>query len=240
MVTGAARRIGRSVANRLHDLGYDLAVHYRRSEADAASLQLELNRRRPGSCEIFCADIGQPDGVAELIRNVNATYDHLDVLVNNASGFEATPLATCTYAEFDTMLASNLRGPYFLIQGLLPLLRERGGSIVNILDTHVERPLPHFNAYGAAKAGLASLTRSLAVELAPAIRVNGVAPGAILWPETGGAYSEDERQRALDNTPLQRMGAPEDIATAVAFFAAEAGFVTGQILNVDGGKGLVS
>lgn len=240
LVTGAARRIGRSIALHLHAMGYDVVAHYHRSTSDAQSLQLELNKRRENSCTLVCADICTSQGVAGLVSELGGTHNYLDVLVNNASGFEATPIESCTHDAFDSMVGSNLRGPYFLVQGLLPLLRVNGASIVNIVDTHVERPLPDFNVYGAAKAGLLSLTRSLAVELAPDIRVNAIAPGAILWPEGGDAYSKAERERAVLNTPLQRMGAPQDIAETVGFLAQGAQFITGQVLVVDGGKGLVT
>ncbi len=239
LITGAARRIGREIAQHLHGLGYDVAVHYHRSEEEAHALRDALNAQRADSCVCFAADLASPAGVTSLAQAVTAHFERLDVLVNNASGFEATPIETCTHAQFDAMIDSNLRGPYFLIQGLLPLLRASRGSIVNILDTHVERPLPQFNVYGAAKAGLAALTRNLAVELGPEVRVNGVAPGAILWPESGDAYSEADRHRAIENTPLKRMGSPPDIAQVVGFLARDAQFVTGQVLAVDGGKGLV-
>ena len=240
LVTGAARRIGRATAAHLHALGYDVAIHYRHSQGDAQSLCEELNAQRPDSCACFGADLASADGVAALAEAICQRYGSLQVLVNNASGFEPTPIETCAQEDFDAMIDSNLRGPYFLIQGLLPLLRRRGGSIVNILDTHVEKPLPRYNVYGAAKAGLASLTRSLAVELAPDIRVNGVAPGAILWPESGDAYSEEDRARAIADTPLQRMGEVGDIAEVVGFLARDARYVTGQVIAVDGGKGLAS
>lgn len=240
LVTGAARRIGRAIASHFHARGFDVAVHYHRSQSDAIQLQAKLNSQREGSCQLFAADLDCPEDLARLVGKMTAAYESLAVLVNNASGFEATELEQCTRGDFDKMIGSNLRGPYFLIQGLLPLLRVSGASIVNIVDTHVERPLPGFNVYGAAKAGLASLTRSLAIELAPAIRVNAVAPGAILWPETGSAYSDEERERTIARTPLQRMGSAEDIAATVAFLACDADFITGQVLAVDGGRGLVS
>lgn len=238
-MTGAARRIGRGIALHLHSMGYDIAVHYHRSASDAETLADLLNARRNNSCALYCADLCSAQGVAGLVEEVSSALSSLDVLVNNASGFSATPLESCTPEAFDSMIGSNLRGPYFLIQGLLPLLRVEGASIVNIVDTHVERPLADFNVYGAAKAGLVSLTRSLAVELAPAIRVNAIAPGAILWPENGDAYSEQEREQAVRNTPLQRMGSAQDIAETVGFLARDAAFVTGQVLTVDGGKGLI-
>lgn len=240
VITGGARRIGRVIAQHLHSLNFDVAVHYRSSIADAQSLEQELNSKRADSCRIFQADLTQPGEVAVLTTELVANYESIDVLVNNASGFEPTPLETCTVTQFDQMLASNLRAPYFLIRGILPALRSRGGSIVNIVDVHVERPLPQFNAYGAAKAGLASMTRSLAVELAPGIRVNGIAPGAILWPEGDESYDQDARELSLSITPLARMGDPMDIATTVAFLASDAAFITGQIITVDGGRGLVN
>ena len=239
LVTGAAQRIGSEIARRLHREGFDIALHYRSSARAAQALAEELNEARAGSCELFRADLAVKADTRQLGQAVLARYGQLDLLVNNASGFEATPIATCTEDAFDSMLASNLKGPYFLIQSLLRGLRESGGSIVNILDVHIDQPLRDFNAYCAAKAGLASLTRSLAVELGPDIRVNGVAPGAILWPEGGEAYDQAMRKKTLNETPLQRTGEPGDIAAVVKFLACDAPFVTGQVIAVDGGRGLV-
>jgi len=240
LVTGAARRIGRATASHLHSLGYDVAVHYRGSASEAMSLKDELNARRADSCLCFAADIANEAGVRSLVESITEKYSALHVLVNNASGFEPTPLESCTHNDFDAMIDSNLRGPYFLVQGLAPLLRKSRGSIVNIVDTHVERPLLNYNVYGAAKAGLASLTRSLAVELAPEVRVNAVAPGAILWPESGEAYGEEQRARTVAATPLGRMGDAQDIADVVGFLARDAKYVTGQVISVDGGRGLTA
>ncbi|MFT4614114.1 MAG: pteridine reductase [Bacteroidia bacterium] len=240
VITGAALRIGRSLATHLHACGYDIALHYRRSEAAARDIADTLCAQRASSCTLFCADLSEPAQVSELSREILATYPRIDLLVNNASGFEATPLQDATPAQFDVMIDSNLKGPYFLIQGLLPGLLATRGCIVNIVDVHVERPLPGFNVYGAAKAGLASLTRSLAVELGPDIRVNGVAPGAVLWPEGDDAYDEATRKRTVANTPLQRLGEPLDIARTVAFLADDAPFITGQVITVDGGRNLVA
>ena len=240
IVTGGARRIGRAIATALHAAGYDIALHYRSSSTDADALALELNALRAGSCSLFQADIGTASGAAALALHLNAQHSAIDLLVNNASGFEPTPIDACTEEDFDGMLGSNLKGPYFLIQGLLPALRAGGGCIVNILDVHVDRPLPDFNAYGAAKAGLASLTRSLAVELGPDVRVNGVSPGAILWPDDDVAYDAATRERTIAATPLRRLGDPSDIARTVVFLADEAPFVTGQVIAVDGGRGLAS
>lgn len=238
VVTGGARRIGAAVARHLHGLGFDIALHYRTSAAEARALAGELTALRPGSCQTFRADLAEPEETLALAAAIRDRYPAIRLLVNNASSFAPTPIDTCTPGQFDALLGSNLRGPYFLIQGLLPALG-RGACVVNILDTHIERPLPRFTAYVAAKAGLAGLTRSLAVELAPDVRVNGIAPGAILWPDDGTAYDESTRRRTVAATPLGRLGDPSDIARTVAFLACDAPFITGQIIAVDGGRGLV-
>lgn len=240
VVTGGARRVGRAIAEHLHGIGFDIALHYRKSQDSAQVLAADLCRRRADSCRLFRGDLEDHLQVGVLVRDILAQYPGIDLLVNNASGFAATPIESCTPAQFDSMLASNLRGPYFLIQGLLPALRARGGSIVNIIDIHADRPLRHFSAYSAAKAGLASLTRSLAIELGPDVRVNGVAPGAILWPEGNSAYDTAGRDKLVDSTPLQRLGDPTDIARTVAFLASDAPFITGEVIVVDGGRSLVS
>lgn len=239
VITGGARRIGREISIHLHRLGFDIALHYRSSEDSAQALADQLCRVRVNSCTLFPADLQEQGQVSTLVAELIAHYASIDLLVNNASGFAPTPIETCTPAQFDSMLDANLRGPYFLIQGLLPAMRCGGASIVNILDVHVERPLRDFNVYCAAKAGMASLTRSLAVELAPVIRVNGIAPGAILWPDEDASYDASMRDKTIECTPLQRMGEPLDIARTVAFLACEAPFVTGQVIVVDGGRGLV-
>jgi pteridine reductase len=238
LVTGGARRIGGAIALHLHRRGFDIALHYRSSRDSARALAEELCRERSDSCALFQADLRDGEQVSALAEEVAAHYSSIDLLVNNASGFAPTPIASCSAAEFDSMLNANLRGPYFLIQGLLPAMQSGDANIVNSLDVHVERPLRHYNAYGAAKAGLASLTRSLAVELAPGIRVNGVSPGAILWPEEEGVYGDSMREQALAGTPLKRLGDPEDIAAAVGFLACDAPFITGQVIVVDGGRSL--
>jgi pteridine reductase len=240
VITGGAVRIGAAIAVHLHALGYDIALHYRSSQERAQELAENLCEQRPGSCKLYQADLEDIAQISNLVEALKAHYSSIDLLVNNASGFVPTPIADTTPVLFDAMLGANLRGPYFLIQGLLPALQSGTASIVNILDVHIERPLPHFNAYGAAKAGLASLTRSLAVELGPAVRVNGIAPGAILWPQDDASYDPAERERTIASTPLQRMGEPADIARTVAFLAIDAPFITGQVIVVDGGRSLVS
>ena len=237
-MTGGAQRIGREIVFELHRRGFCVLLHYRSSAAAAHEVQAVLNSRREASCELVQGGLDTDAEVMALVAQVERLSDSLDLLVNNASGFEPTPIVDCTPAGFDAMMTSNLRGPYFLIQGLLPLLRATGGTIVNIVDVHVDRPLRDFNVYGAAKAGLASLTRSLALELGPEIRVNGVAPGAILWPDDDVAYDDETRDQTIAQTPLKRMGEPQDIASTVAFLAENAPFITGQIIAVDGGRSL--
>jgi pteridine reductase len=239
LVTGGARRIGRAIASHLHSIGFDIALHYRNSSDSAQALVDDLCAKRPDSCQMFRADLQDEVQLSVLVEQMLAQYPAIDLLVNNASNFLPTPIESCTPAQFDNLLGANLRGPYFLIQGLLPAMRSRGASIVNILDVHMERPLEDFNVYGATKAGLASLTRSLAVELGPDIRVNGVAPGAILWPEGDDSYDDAMRERTIQQTPLKRLGEPMDIARAVAFLACDAPFITGQLITVDGGRNLL-
>jgi pteridine reductase len=239
VVTGAAKRIGRAITEHLHDRGFDIALHYRRSSRDAQTLAEKLCSQRAASCRLFQADLEDQSQVATLTRELQAQYSSIHLLVNNASVFAPTPIETSTPAELDSMLNANLVGPYVLIQGLLPVMKFGHASIVNILDVHADRPLRDYNMYGASKAGMAALTRSLALELAPDIRVNGVAPGAILWPEGDDSYDEAMRAETLQKTPLQRLGEPMDIARTVGFLACDAPFITGQVIVVDGGRALV-
>ena len=238
LVTGGAQRIGAAICRELHAAGYNLALHYRRSKEAAQALADELNQQRADSCRLYQAELSSVDEIQTMAGQLMADSAHLDLLVNNASSFEPTPLASSSESDFDDMLGTNLKGPYFLIQQLLPALRQAEGNIVNILDVHAQRPLAGFSAYCAAKAGLASLTRSLALELAPAIRANGVAPGAILWPGEEAEFDEKVMHETIERTPLGRLGEPEDIAKAVRFLATEAPFITGQVLAVDGGRTL--
>ena len=239
VVTGGARRIGRAIVEHLHAAGFDIALHYHNSADSAQALADALCAQRAGSCRLFRADLLDAAQVGSLAKALLAQYPAIDLLVNNASGFAPTAIDDATPAQFDRMLGSNLRAPYFLIQGLLPGLRSGNSSIVNILDAHTARPLRHYNVYTAAKAGLESLTRSLAVELAPRVRVNGVAPGAILWPEDDATFDNAARESMIRKTPLQRLGDPADIARAVGFLACDAPFITGQVIVVDGGRELV-
>lgn len=210
-------------------------LHYRRSESDAQALQAGLNAVRADSVALVKADLLDASGLAEIVRNTLARFDHVDALVNNASSFYPTPLGEITTAQWDDLIGSNLRAPLFLSQAAAPHLKKVGGSIVNIVDIHAERPLKNYAVYSLAKAGLAGLTRALARELAPEVRVNAVAPGAILWPEDD-TFDAVSRQRIISQTLLKRVGEPEDIARAVYYFIAEAPYVTGQVLAVDGGR----
>jgi pteridine reductase len=235
LITGAARRVGAVIARRLHAAGARLMLHYRGSEPDAQALQRELNGIRGGSVALVQADLLDAAGLAEIVKNTLARFERIDALVNNASTFYPTPLGEITPAQWDDLIGSNLRAPLFLSQAAAPHLRKTGGAIVNIADIHAERPLKNYVVYSIAKAGLVGLTRSLARELGPEVRVNAVAPGAILWPEDD-SFDAVSRQRIISHTLLRRVGEPDDIARAVYYFIAEAPYVTGQVLAVDGGR----
>jgi len=235
LVTGAAKRIGAVVASTLHTAGANVAIHYNRSAAEAEQLAASLNRRRAKSAFTLAADMLDVAAVERLAAQVlERTDGRLDVLVNNASNFYPTPIGTITLEQWDDLLGSNLKAPLFLSQALVPALRAARGVIVNIVDVHSQRPLRDHPVYGAAKAGLAMLTRSLAKDLGPHIRVNGVSPGAILWPDEG--MSDALRAGIIKQTALKRSGEPEDIAAAVLFLVRDAPYVTGQIIAVDGGR----
>ena len=238
LVTGAARRIGAVVARRLHAAGARVALHYHRSRPQAESLCAQLESQRRGSCIALQADLLDIASLARLVEQTCAAFGRLDGLVNNASSFYATPFGAVGEAEWNDLMGTNLRAPLFLAQAAAARLREARGAIVNLIDIHAERPLRDFTVYSVAKAGLAGLTRALAMDLAPQVRVNGVAPGAILWPDEGRHFDAAERQRITAQTPLARTGNPEDIAGAVKYLLFDAPFVTGQILAVDGGRGL--
>jgi pteridine reductase len=236
LITGAARRVGAAIVRRLHGAGAQVMLHYRSAERDAQALQAELNGVRADSVALVQADLLQFAGLPELVKNTLARFGRLDILVNNASSFFATPLGSIGDREWDDLMGTNLKVPLFLSQAAAQALRKSGGCIVNIVDIHAERPLKDYVVYNVAKAGLAGLTRSLARELGPDVRVNGVAPGAVLWPDSGDNFDAVTRQRIVSNTPMKRAGDPDDIARAVLFFASSAPFVSGQILAVDGGR----
>ncbi|HSC15158.1 MAG TPA: pteridine reductase [Gammaproteobacteria bacterium] len=237
LVTGAAKRIGAVIARTLHAAGANVAIHYNRSAAEADELADELNRRRAKSAFTIAADMRDIAAVERMAKQVlDRTGGRLDVLVNNASNFYPTPIGTITLEQWDDLFGSNLKAPLFLSQALVPALRAARGVIVNIVDVHSQRPLRDHPVYGPAKAGLAMLTRSLAKDLGPDVRVNGVSPGAILWPDEGQGMSDALRAAIIKQTALKRAGEPEDIAAAVLFLVRDAPYVTGQIIAVDGGR----
>ena len=236
LITGAAQRIGAEIARLLHQQGASIIIHYRHSSDTAAQLNNELNRQRADSSMLVQGDLIDTDNHSQLIKTCMQQFGRLDVLVNNASTFYPTPVGDITLSDWDDLLGSNLKAPLFLSQAAMAQLKKNKGSIINIVDIHAERPLKEHTVYCAAKAGLVMLTKSLARELAPDVRVNGVAPGAILWPEQ--EMSDETKTSILSRIALKRQGQPSEIAKAVAFLASDASYTTGQILNVDGGRSL--
>ena len=236
LVTGGARRVGAAIARELHKAGARVLLHYRDSEAEAAKLAAELNAVREASAATVKAELLAPVAPRVLVAAAIERFGRLDLLVNNASSFFPVPVGQIEASHWEELIGSNLRAPLFLSQEAAPQLARNKGSIVNIVDIHAERPLKGYPVYSVGKAGLAALTRSLALELAPDVRVNGVAPGAIAWPEDG-QFDPEERKRIVASTPLGRVGTPEDIAQAVHFLAC-APYVTGQIIAVDGGRSI--
>jgi len=236
LITGAARRVGAVIARTLHAAGYDLALHYRHSADEAHALAGELQASRANSVLPVQADLAELAALPACVERIVAHYGRLDALVNNASAFFPTPVGSATPDQWNTLFASNAQAPFFLCQAALPALRDTRGSIVNLVDIYAERPLADHPLYCMAKAALAAMTRSLALDLAPAVRVNGVAPGAVMWPSDGKPYAD--QQAMLTRTPLQRAGTPDDVAGAVLWLLRDAPFVTGQILRVDGGRTL--
>ena len=236
LITGAAHRIGAAIARTLHREGMDLLLHYRSSGTAAQRLQAELQTERGDSVMLIQADLHDTAALPRLIEAAAEFRQRLDLLVNNASSFYPTPLAVADTAAWDDLISSNLKAPFFLCQSAAPLLQASGGCIINLVDIHAERPLKDHPIYSIAKAGNAMLVKSLARELGPDIRVNGVAPGAILWPEQG--LEEAARREILDRTALKRPGSPDDIARTVLFLVRDAPYITGQIIAVDGGRTL--
>ena len=236
LITGAAHRVGAAIARCLHGHGMNVIVHYRNSQVAAEQLRDELQAQRPDSVHIVQCDLRDIPSLAGLIKQSYEWQGRLDVLVNNASSFYPTPVSDANETQWDDLLGSNLKAPFFLAQAASPFLRRHNGSIINIVDIHAERPLKGYSIYSIAKAGLVMLTKTLARELAPEIRVNAVAPGAILWPEQSA--NDEIRKYIINKTALKRQGDPQDVARTVAFLVQEAEYMTGQILTVDGGRSL--
>ena len=236
LVTGAARRVGAEIARTLHAAGAQVAIHCRSSRAEAEDLAAALNGTRPDSAAVFAADLLDVAALPPLVETVVTRFGRLDALINNASSFYATKVGAVDTAIWYDLIGSNLKAPFFLAQAAAPHLAASGGCIVNITDIHAERPLKGYAVYCAAKAGLLGLTRALAQEFGPRVRVNAVAPGAIEWPQGTDDFSPAERAAILEHSLLKRVGAPADIARTVKFLIFDAPYVTGQVINVDGGR----
>ena len=236
LITGSARRIGAAIARRLHAQGYDLALHYRGAAAEMQALAAELESARAGSVLTLQADLSEFDRLPELVAKTVGRFGRLDALVNNASTFQSTAVGATTPQQWDALFASNARAPFFLAQAAAPHLKASRGAIVNLADIYAERPLAGHTVYCMAKAALLMATQSLALELAPEVRVNAVAPGAILWPEQD--HSDAAKRTMLGRTPLARTGTPEEIAEAVRWLLQDATYTTGQVIRVDGGRTL--
>lgn len=236
LITGSARRLGAVIARALHESGAAVVLHYRSSAEAVANLAADLNRARPGSAVTAQCDLLDAAALAPLVGTAAAAFGGLDILVNNASTFYPTPIGAIDGTAWDDLIGTNLKAPLFLAQAAAPALRHSGGSILNLVDIHGMRPLRRHPIYSVAKAGLIMLTKSLARELGPQVRVNAIAPGPVLWPEAGA--DEALRKRIIDRTALKRGGTPADVARAARYFACDAPFVTGQILAVDGGRSI--
>jgi len=248
LITGAARRIGAVIAQTLHQQGFNIALHYSSSKQAAETLAAQLNNLRNNSCVCLSADLADVAQVQQLALDACSKWQRLDVLVNNASSFYPTPLSNANEQQWDNLFSSNTKGPYFLSQASAPELTKRQGTIINIADIHTEQPLRDHSIYCMAKAANRMMTKSLAKELAPAVRVNGIAPGAIMWPESHlcpnnqqlsiDGLTQDQKEHIVAQIPLHRTGSPEDIANAVYFLISKASYITGEVIAVDGGRRL--
>ncbi|WP_035060497.1 pteridine reductase [Andreprevotia chitinilytica] len=238
LVTGGAKRVGATIVRRLHAAGWRVLLHYRASRDEAQALADELNAVRPDSIALAQLDLVNVARLPELVAAAVTHFGRLDAVINNASSFFATPVGTFTDTAWDDLVGSNLKAPLFLAQAAAPELTKTGGCIVSIADIHVDRPYPGFMLYTVAKAGLVAMTKGLARELAPAVRVNAIAPGSNLWPDDGRAFDEAERERIRASIPLGRTGEPGDLAQAILFLL-EAPYLTGVVLPVDGGRSVV-
>lgn len=238
LITGAARRLGSAIACRLHEAGFNIVVHYRTSLAPAHELVARLNQARSHSAISVAADLAATAELPGLVETAHREWGRLDLIVNNASSFYPTQLGSVTATMWDDLLASNLKGAFFIAQAAIPYLQKHQGNIINITDTHASRPLKDYPVYCIAKAGLEMLTKTLARELAPRVRVNAIAPGAILWPENASALDSAQQHAILGRIPLGRQGELKEIADAVLFIAESANYMTGEVLHLDGGRGL--
>lgn len=237
LITGGARRVGAAACRRLHGEGMRIVLHYRSSAKEANDLRAELEQVRANSVALVRGDLLDTAVIARMVGEAVAAFGRLDVLVNNASSFYPTPVGEATGQHWDDLVGTNLKAPFFLAQAAARHLRDSRGCIVNIADIHGERPLKNYPIYSAAKAGLIMLTKSLARELAPEVRVNAIAPGTIIWPERG--LDEAVKRQILERTPQKRAGGPEDIARTMLFLVRDADYITGQVIAVDGGRSVV-
>lgn len=238
LITGSARRIGAQLSRTFHQAGFNVILHYHKSREEARKLRSELEKKRKDSTSLLELDLLGENIWDDIIRTCQSQWGRLDVLINNASTFYPTDLGNTEESQWDDLMGTNLKAPYFLCQAIAPSLKEVAGCIINIIDIHGDRPLKHHPVYSIAKAGLAMMTRSLAKELAPEIRVNGISPGTILWPENNSGLNEDIRSNIIRQIPLKRQGSPEDISNTALFLATQAPYINGQILSVDGGRSL--
>jgi len=236
LITGAGKRVGATVARTLHAQGMRIAIHYRNSAQEAQKLAQELNQQRNDSAITMQADLNNISSLPKLINNVVETWGRLDVLINNASSFYPTPVEKATETEWEDLFASNLKAPFFLTQTAAPHLAKHNGCIVNMVDIHSRQPLKNYPIYCMAKAGLLMMTKVLAKELGPQIRVNAIAPGVVLWPDDENEI--EHRNKIIARTALKREGTPEDIAKTMLFLVENANYITGQVIAVDGGRSL--
>ena len=236
LITGGAKRVGAVIGRRLHAQGARLMLHYRSSHAEAQALADELNGARRDSCALVQGDLLHIEKLPLLVEATLKHYGRLDVVINNASSFHPTEVGQITLENWDDLIGTNLKAPLFLAQAAADALRQTQGCIVNMADIHAERPLKNYVVYSIGKAGLVAMTKSLAHELGPQVRVNAIAPGPILWPENDASFDAAARQRIIAHTALKREGSPEDIARTVQFLVYDAPYITGQILAVDGGR----
>lgn len=238
LITGAAKRLGAAMCRELHQAGYDIAIHYGQSADEAQHLAEELNSERENSADIFQANLCHLDEIHNLAKQVTARWGHINALINNASTFYPTPLDEADEADWDDLMATNLKAPFFLARELAGELTCRRGRIVNIADINGRMPLKNYPVYSMAKAGNIMLTKSLALELAPHVQVNGIAPGSILWPTGKAEMSDSEKTLLMNHTPMHHMGTPLDIARLAVLLVTKPGYMTGQIIAVDGGLNL--
>ena len=238
LITGGAKRVGAAICRELHAQGAQVMIHYNTSQQEAQALLAELNAIRPNSAASIQADLLNIELIPKLIEKTLANFGRLDVLINNASSYYPTQLGQINEQNWHDLVGSNLKAPMFLAQAAAEELRKNHGCLVNITDMHIERPKKGYIVYSVAKAGLVTLTKSLAHELSPEVRVNAVAPGPVQWPENNPQFDEDYKNRVINQTLLKRIGDPTDIAKAVKFLVYDAPFITGHILAVDGGRSL--